>query len=64
MDTFQYRSLQANKILSTINTLQIRVEDRFPESSLHRVCGELYLVADKAHETTRDLAKDHDHPPP
>ncbi|MBW8012574.1 MAG: hypothetical protein FVQ83_15270 [Chloroflexi bacterium] len=57
MDTFQFRSLQANKILPTIKTLQRRVKDRFPESGLHRVCGELHSVAEKAQTNTVELAK-------
>lgn len=40
-----YRQLNSDKIIDTISTLQHRIRERFPESGLTQVCGEILLVA-------------------
>jgi hypothetical protein len=47
-----YRQLNAAKIVETIATLQRRIVERFPESGLSRLCGEVQTVA---HETVERL---------
>jgi hypothetical protein len=43
-----YRSLDSEKILSTIETLSRRIDERFPGSGLSRVCQELRKIADES----------------
>lgn len=43
-----YRSLDAVKIAETVGTLRHRIDERFPESGLGRVAGELLDVAQEA----------------
>jgi hypothetical protein len=40
-----YRTLNAEKIESTIETLQKRIEERFPGRGLVKLCGELLTIA-------------------
>lgn len=40
-----YRTLDADKIVATIEQLRMRIEDRFPSAGLLRVCSELRNVA-------------------
>lgn len=40
-----YRSLDAHKIIATIETLRARITDRFPDSGVGKVCGELLDIA-------------------
>ena len=40
-----YRTLSAEKIESTIETLQKRIEERFPGRGLSKLCGELLTIA-------------------
>ncbi|MEM7035405.1 MAG: hypothetical protein AAF570_00420 [Bacteroidota bacterium] len=40
-----YRQLSTDKTIKTINRLYNRIEDRFPESSLLKVCMELLQIA-------------------
>jgi hypothetical protein len=40
-----YRSLDSEKILDTIGTLSKRIDERFPGSSLNKVCRELLTIA-------------------
>lgn len=40
-----YRTLDSEKILKTISTLNRRIAERFPESGLNRVCEELLTIA-------------------
>jgi hypothetical protein len=40
-----YRHLNADRTISTIETLNSRINERFPASGLSRVCGELHAVA-------------------
>lgn len=40
-----YRNLDSNRIITTIGKLQVRISERFPDSGLSKVCGELYDLA-------------------
>lgn len=40
-----YRSLSSDKIIGTIETLQARIDDRFPNSGLATVCAEVEQIA-------------------
>lgn len=44
------RNLQPDKIVKTIAKLKRRITERFPESSLSRVCAQLLDIAKKAEE--------------
>ncbi len=48
----RHRSLDAGAIATTIERLCQRVEVRFPESGLSRVCRELDAIAERAAETS------------
>jgi hypothetical protein len=50
-----YRSLKPEKIVETAQRLQTRIRERFPESSLGRLSGEIHGVAQRAAETSRWL---------
>lgn len=52
-----YRSLDSEKILATIGTLGRRIEERFPDSGLGRVCQELLTIAGESQERTAWIAK-------
>ena len=43
----EYTTLQPKQIVNTINRLEGRIKERFPESGLLRVCHELASVADQ-----------------
>jgi len=45
MQTAMYRSLDATKIADTLSALKIRIDERFPASSLSRLAGEVLDVA-------------------
>ena len=51
-----YRSLDAEKIILTVNTLSKRIEERFPGSGLNRVCSELHTVAVKSQQRSNWIA--------
>jgi len=40
-----YTAIDSEKIITTIERLKDRIEERFPESGLHNVCGQLHQVA-------------------
>ena len=40
----QYTELNVSRILKTLDTLGRRIQERFPDSGLSQVCGELKLV--------------------
>jgi len=44
------RTLNAEKVIKTISTLQDRINERFPDSGLSHVCGELVTVANESKE--------------
>jgi hypothetical protein len=54
-----YRNLDPVKIVETTKALRQRITERFPESSLSRVSGELLSVAEEAAAVSRWLAKPH-----
>jgi hypothetical protein len=52
-----YRSLDSEKILGTIGTLGRRIDERFPGSSLGRVCQELLTIAGESQERCAWIAR-------
>ena len=52
-----YRELQAEPILATVATLKDRIHERFPDSSLAAVAGELHDVAHRARRTAGEIAR-------
>lgn len=54
-----YSSLNPEKTVETIKTLQRRIEERFPTSGLARVCAELCIVANTTREKASRIAKPH-----
>jgi hypothetical protein len=51
-----YRTLDAAKIVDTLDRLRVRIHERFPQSGLSRVCGELLEVARENESRARRLA--------
>jgi hypothetical protein len=54
-----YRSLNSEKIVDTIGTLCRRIDERFPDSGLSRVCRELLTVAGESQDRSAWIAKPH-----
>jgi hypothetical protein len=54
-----YRSLDSEKIVETIGTLGKRIDERFPDSGLGKVCRELLMVAGESQERSAWIAKPH-----
>src|SRR5687767_5502223 len=52
-----YRSLDAEKIFGTIETLSRRIAERFPGSGLGRVCQELLTIAEESQRRSTWIAK-------
>jgi hypothetical protein len=52
-----YRSLDSEKIVETIGTLCRRIDERFPDSGLGRVCRELLTVAGESQKRSAWIAK-------
>jgi hypothetical protein len=52
-----YRSLDSEKIVATAETLCRRIEERFPDSGLSRVCRELLAITRESRERARWIAK-------
>lgn len=52
-----YKLLDAEKIIGTLESLQVRIEERFPGSSLGRVCGEISELASQAMSGAVELQK-------
>ncbi len=52
-----YRNLNAKAILSTAKSLTKRIEERFPQRGLGKVCADLHAVADEAHNTAEWIAR-------
>ena len=52
-----YRSLDSEKILGTIGTLNRRITERFPGSGLGRVCQELLTIAEESQRRSAWIAK-------
>ena len=54
-----YRSLDSEKIIGTIEQLCRRIDERFPDSGLSRVCRELLSVAGESQKRSAWIAKPH-----
>ena len=54
-----YRSLDSEKIIGTIEQLCRRIDERFPDSGLSRVCRELLSVARESQKRSAWIAKPH-----
>ena len=52
-----YRSLDSEKILATIETLNRRIGERFPGSGLEKVCQELLTIAGESQKRAAWIAK-------
>ncbi|MEM0998498.1 MAG: hypothetical protein AAGN35_15665 [Bacteroidota bacterium] len=57
MVSMYYRELKSRKVLETIQTLQLRVSDRFADSSLSRVCAELHTAAVESTEKIERISR-------
>jgi hypothetical protein len=55
----RFRRLEADKIIETVKALHDRIEERFPESGLGKVIGELLQVAEETVGRTRWIQKPH-----
>jgi hypothetical protein len=54
-----YRSLNAGKIVSTIEQLQKRISERFPGSGLSNVCSDLLHLAEQTSDRITFVARPH-----
>lgn len=54
-----YRSLDSEKIVDTIGTLCRRIDERFPDAGLGKVCRELLTIALESQERSAWIAKPH-----
>src|SRR3712207_7753070 len=54
-----YRSLDSEKIVETVGILCRRIDERFPDSGLGRVCRELLTVAGESRERSAWVARPH-----
>ncbi len=54
-----YRTLNPDKIVATIETLEKRIDERFPGAGLGRVCGKLAQIARENRERVSRIAKPH-----
>jgi hypothetical protein len=52
-----YRSLDSEKIVDTIGKLCRRIDERFPDSGLSRVCRELLTIAGESQQRSAWIAK-------
>lgn len=57
--TSQYRRLNAQRIIETVQQLQARIDGRFPGSGLGQVVGELRQVAEETVARTQWIQKPH-----
>ncbi len=57
MSPFRYRRLDAGHLVGTIRSLKRRIDARFPDSGLGRVCGELLEVGEGARAFTESLER-------
>jgi hypothetical protein len=51
-----YRTLEAEKIVATLEQLERRIGERFPGAGLGKVCAELALVARQTNERSREIS--------
>ncbi len=54
-----YSQLDASKIIDTVDRLERRIVERFPDSSLRRVAGEIVVTARQLRDTADSLGKPH-----
>jgi hypothetical protein len=54
-----YRSLDSEKIIGTIETLNRRIVERFPDAGLAKVCQELLTIAGESQKRSAWIAKPH-----
>jgi hypothetical protein len=54
-----YRHLNAPKIVETVATLQRRIAERFPDSGLGQLCGEVHTVAQETVERLQWIQRPH-----
>src|SRR5215510_9598468 len=54
-----YRHLDSNEIIKTVETLKARIERRFPDSGLSKLVGELSLVAKETVNRTVWIQRPH-----
>ena len=52
-----YRKLDAEKIVATLDLLELRIRERFPGAGLAGVCTELALVARQTRERSRQIGE-------
>lgn len=52
-----YRNLDSEKIITTVETLCRRIDERFPDSGLSRVCLELLTIAGESQKRSAWIAK-------
>jgi hypothetical protein len=52
-----YTSIDSEKIITTIDRLKARIEERFPDSDLGKVCGQLHEVAGHMKERSEWIAR-------
>lgn len=55
----QYRRLSEGEITHTLESLYARISERFPESGLSRVCGELLQIARECSERIERIQRPH-----
>lgn len=53
----RYRKLDLHKTIETLELLKLRIEDRFPESGLSKVCEELRDIAKESTATIKFISK-------
>ena len=53
----QYRNLDPDKTVKTIEKLQSRILERFPSAGLGAVCGELFGIANESKEKSEWISK-------
>lgn len=52
-----YRTLNPAKIITTIEKLKLRIEERFPGSGLGKVCAELLTLARESEHRVKDISE-------
>lgn len=53
----EYKRLQTDQIIETVEKLSLRLERRFPESSLRRLCEDLVVVSRLAQQRAEDFRR-------
>lgn len=53
----QYAAIDPERVIATIGRLRARIEERFPDSGLHGVCGQLHEVAIHMKERSQWIAR-------